>query len=100
HSLSFHFIRAMNMALTFVNLFFLMFVSVLPFSAALLGRAFQSQAAEMIYYGNQFILSGLLLLHWRLANGQNLLTDGDADARARLSTRLIALPTGCLASFV
>lgn len=100
HSLSFHFIRAMNMALTFVNLFFLMFVCTLPFSAALLGRAFQSQAAEMIYYGNQFVLSALLLLHWKLAEGQNLLADSDPEARARLSNRLLALPIGCAASVV
>lgn len=38
HHLTFHFVKHMNQVLCWINLFFLMFVSLLPFSAGLLGH--------------------------------------------------------------
>src|SRR4051812_19059430 len=50
HHHSMQFIRHMTRPLILINLAFLMFVSLLPFSAAMLGRFLTSPIALRIYY--------------------------------------------------
>jgi uncharacterized membrane protein len=50
-----------------LSLLTLLFVSLLPFSAAILARYLNSagRAAQPIYFANQFAIAGLLALLWR-----------------------------------
>src|SRR3954453_5406628 len=57
HHTSLQFIKHMTRPLIFINLLFMMFVSVLPFSAALMGRHQHLPIALQMYYGNQLVLS-------------------------------------------
>jgi uncharacterized membrane protein len=76
HQATFHFVRAVNRALCWLNLAFLLFVSLLPFSAGLLGRyAAQQPVAVLIYYANLACIAGLLWWHWMLARRAGLLDE-------------------------
>src|SRR5258708_33158951 len=65
HHLTFHFIRHVNGFLVWVNLIFLMFVSLLPFSAGLLGHLLVHPVSQVFYIGNQLAIALLLNVHWQ-----------------------------------
>lgn len=97
HHLTFHFIRHVNGFLVWVNLIFLMFVSLLPFSAGLLGHLLMHPVSQVFYNGNQLIIALLLNLHWQYAR-RNGFTVETPDA-GRLSYRVAhaaAIFAGCL----
>jgi uncharacterized membrane protein len=99
HHLSMQYIRHVTRPLIFLNLGFLLGVSLLPFSGALLGRFMHAPIALQIYYGHQFALSILLVVQWAYVRGAELLTDGISPADARiLQFRLCVLPAGTLAA--
>ncbi len=72
HHLTFHFVKHMNQVLCWINLLFLMFVSLLPFSAGLLGHFAGQQVSQLFYFGNQLVLALLLLAHWMYAQKKGL----------------------------
>jgi len=97
HHLTFHFIRHVNGFLVWVNLIFLMFVSLLPFSAGLMGHLLMHPVSQMFYIGNQLAIALLLNLHWQYACRKGFTVD-TTDA-ARLSFRVAhaaAIFVGCL----
>ena len=67
HHLTFHFIRHVNQFLVWVNLLFLMFVSLLPFSSGLMGHLLMHPVSQLFYFGNMLAISLLLNLHWHYA---------------------------------
>jgi uncharacterized membrane protein len=81
-----------------MNLTFLFLVSLLPFSAALLGRFTSSAAATQIYYGHQLILGSLLAWQWRHAQRQ-VETQGQVD-KGHLTQRFWILPAACIAALL
>ena len=93
HQLSFHFIRHTTRTLCWINLFFLMFVSVLPFSTGMMGRYLSRPVAMYVYYGNQTLIGLGLLAHWRFALSRGLV-QADLDSRAvnQLTSRILMLP--------
>jgi uncharacterized membrane protein len=79
---------------TLLSLLTLMFVSLLPFSAAVLARYLR--AALPIYFANQFAIAGTLaLLWWRTVRTGNL-EDIEPATRTRFTVRLYALALACL----
>src|SRR5579859_1301941 len=50
HHLAMHFVRHLQIALVWLNLLFLMSISVMPFSCALLGHFMRNRAAQEIYF--------------------------------------------------
>lgn len=63
----FHWVRRANRTLIWINLFFLMCISFLPFSAALLSEYGANRHAVLVY-GVNLLLAGLFLaLSWRYA---------------------------------
>ena len=88
--LAFHFVRHATRALCWINLVFLMFVSLLPFSAALLGHQPASRIAFLVYYGNQFGVSFMLLLLWIYVLRGGLLEPHAEPGRVREFTVRIA----------
>lgn len=73
----FHYIRHSDRILLWINIFFLMFVVMIPFSTALLGRYWQQQTALIIYGGNLIIIGLLVYTNWWYA------TDGSTISRRK-----------------
>jgi uncharacterized membrane protein len=76
-----------------INVWFLMFVSLLPFSTGLLGRlGLGHPIALAVYFGNQLALGLVLNLHWGYARRHALLVTPTSDPRMRL---MIAVQPVC-----
>jgi uncharacterized membrane protein len=90
HHLTFHFIRYANGALVWLNLLFLMFVSLLPFSAGLMAHLFIHPVSQVFYFGNQLAIAVLLSAHWLYARHAGLVAGENGDARriGRLTLRM------------
>src|SRR5215471_962031 len=54
HNLSMEFVKHADQKLSFINLGFLFFVALFPFSAALLGHFLGNPLGQAIYFLNQF----------------------------------------------
>lgn len=67
HSAQFNYIDKSDRNLTWLTLFFLLFVSLIPFSTAFLGEYFDSKAAVGLYWLNIFALGATLFVHWNYA---------------------------------
>ncbi len=99
HHLTFHFIRHVNGVLVWINLILLMFVSLLPFSAGLIGHLLMHPVSQVFYIGNQLAIALLLNLHWHYARGKGFTVDGEPRDAARLSFRvgnMAAIFAACL----
>lgn len=92
HHLAMHFIRHLQLVLVWMNLLFLMSVSVLPFSCALLGHFLRSRAAQEIYFANLFVSALLLLLQWLVAQQKGLINRDDPRAATAMGQRLMVFP--------
>jgi uncharacterized membrane protein len=100
HHLAMHFFRYMQAALVWLNLLFLMSVSVLPFSCALLGHFIHNRAALEIYFGNMFLAALLLLLQWSFAGRRQLINQDDPRAVKAMGLRLMAFPIAIAAGML
>jgi uncharacterized membrane protein len=74
HAVQYTYINKSDRNLTWVSLFFLMFVSLVPFSTALLSKYITFRTAIAVYWANILLLGLLLLLHWHYAWKNDLLT--------------------------
>lgn len=92
HHLAMHFVRHMKAAVVWLNLVFLMTISILPFSCALLGHFLRNTAAKEIYFGNLFLAASLLALQWMIARRKNLLNEDDPRAVKAVSQQLLMIP--------
>jgi uncharacterized membrane protein len=77
-----------------LNILFLMFVSVLPFSTGMLGRFLTSTFAQEIYFANQFALGILLVLQWRVALAKKLVAEPHSAEAKELPWMLLRFPVG------
>jgi uncharacterized membrane protein len=71
HSTQFHFIAKSNRTLNWINLFFLLFVSTIPFTTAFLSQYITFRFAVFLYWLNIIMLGLILALHWNYANKNN-----------------------------
>jgi len=89
HHTEFRYIKKLDHKLIWLNMFYLLFVSLLPFSAALLGRYPGNQAAVIVYGVH---LTAMILVHyfmWRHASIHKSLVPEDLDPRVnKLADRL------------
>ena len=67
HNAQYSFIKGGDRELLWINIIYLMFISFLPFSAALLSNFTQFQAAIAVYWVNLFAIGMTLLLNWLYA---------------------------------
>lgn len=100
HHLAMHFFRHMQVALVWLNLLFLMSISILPFSCALLGRFMNNRAVLEIYFGNLFLAAVLLLLEWMFARKRKLLNEDDPQAAQAMGLRLTVFPVALAAGML
>ena len=68
HHMMYHTIRKADRALLWLNIFFFMFVSVLPFSASLVDAFLQAQIAPLFFGANIAVIGWLLFLQWAYAS--------------------------------
>jgi len=88
HHLTFHFIRQVNGVLLWLNLLFLMFVSLLPFSAGLMSHLLVHPVSQFFYIGNQLAIALLLNAHWFYAKRRDLVDGPDTRQISRLTLRI------------
>ena len=74
HSTQFHFIAKSDRNLNWINLFFLLFVSTIPFTTAFLSEYITFKFAIFIYWFNIIMLGLVLALHWSYANKNNFIS--------------------------
>src|SRR5947209_2408837 len=73
HHNQFHWIRHSTITLLWINIFFLMSIAFLPFSASLLA-SYNQETSAVIVYGVNVIVSGIALYyHWAYASGKGKL---------------------------
>ncbi len=83
HHLQFHFVHRVSRALLWLNLFFLLVVTLVPFSTNLLAGHGYLRAPIIVYGSHLLLLSLLLLLHLRhLRRHPELCHDGLTASRA------------------
>jgi uncharacterized membrane protein len=88
----FHFIRRTDRTLLWINVFFLMCVSFLPFGTALLAK-YSDQPLAAVVYGGTLVLAGVFLhANWSYATRGRRLVDAGLDEqvvrRARVRIRV------------
>ena len=72
HHLTFHFIKHVDGLLVWINLMFLMFIALLPFSAGLMGHLYVHPVSQFFYFGNQLAIALLLNIHWQYAKWRKI----------------------------
>jgi uncharacterized membrane protein len=88
HHLTFHYIRHVNGVLLWVNLLFLMSVSLLPFSAGLMSHLFIHHVSQYFYIGNQLAIALLLSAHWLYAKRKDMHSSDDPKQISQLTVRI------------
>jgi uncharacterized membrane protein len=101
HQVSFHWIGHVDRALVFLNIFFLMFVSLMPFSTSMFAHFITASIGLLFYFGNAAVMGIFLNLHWWHARRAGLINvDKESELERRLFTqRVLALMLGFLAAF-
>jgi uncharacterized membrane protein len=92
HHLAMHFVRHIQIGLVWLNLLFLMSISLLPFSCALLGHYLRNPAAQEIYFCNLFVSALLLFLVWAFARRRKLIHEEDMRAVKAMGQQLVIFP--------
>jgi uncharacterized membrane protein len=93
HHYQFKSIKQSDGVLAWVNLLFLMFVSLLPFTTSLLGKYINEQLPVLLYGGNIVACMVLRLILWNYATKGYRLVDKDIPP-AVIKRSKIMLPTG------
>jgi uncharacterized membrane protein len=101
HNLAFHYIQKTNRAICWANIGVLVFVALLPFSTALLGRYLRLPVALLFYFVNQFGIAIMMLILWWSARRQALVTP-DANPRdlTLIFNQMKAIPVACAVAIV
>jgi len=81
HHRSFHSIKRCDSALVWLNIVFLMFVALIPFSTSLIGNYGTEQLSIVIYASNVLLALVMRLIIWTYATGKYHLVDSDISRR-------------------
>ncbi len=100
HHMAMHFVRHVRMALVWLNVIFLLTISVLPFSCALLGHFIRNLAAQEIYFGNMVLASSLLWLQWAIARKRGMLNEDDPRTVRVMGQQLAVMPVALAAAML
>ena len=74
HATQYAYIERSDRHLTWINLFLLMFVALLPFSAAFLSEYIDLRLAILVFWANVMAMAVCLLAHWEYAVRHDLLS--------------------------
>ncbi|MDX1908710.1 MAG: TMEM175 family protein [Bacteroidia bacterium] len=82
HSTQFVFIQRTDRNLTWISVFFLMFITLLPFTTRILSSHITNRISIGLYWVNIASLGFLLWLHWVYANKRHLVQTDDANVQS------------------
>lgn len=106
-SVQLSYMKEYNRDLTWNTLFFLLLVSLLPFTTAFLGAYITFRFALLLYWLNIFLLGLVLYLHWGLALKKKFvslegeaLAEADKAIRRRIVTAQALYLAGALMCFI
>ena len=91
-----HFIKHTNQLHLWINIFILMFIVLIPFSASLVSNYADDWMAELFFASNFFIVGMLLLLNWWYAAAGHRLIDKEIDEKRII----IGIKRGAVTPFV
>src|SRR5918995_6184737 len=94
HHIMYHAIRRADRALLWLNIFFFMFVSLLPFSTSLLNAFSEAFIAPLFFGANLAIIGWILFFQWRYASSQPemLAAFVSAEYRNTVRSRMLIVP--------
>ena len=94
HHMMYHAIRRADRTLLWLNIFFFMFVSLLPFSTSVLNAFSQALIAPFLFGANLAIIGWILFLQWIYASSQpEMLNPFVTDEyRAGVKLRMVIVP--------
>lgn len=75
-----HLLKRTERGVTWIHLFLLLMVSMVPFSTTLLGQFTDFRVALWVYWLNSFLMGLALYLAWRCAWSQGLVKDSTTEA--------------------
>jgi uncharacterized membrane protein len=94
---AFHRIKRSNSIFTWINVMWLMFVALVPFSTSLMGEYGEFQAATLFFHFNMLCIGTLSLISWRYAFKNDLTTVKLTEKSYRDSIKVYMLfPIVCL----
>jgi uncharacterized membrane protein len=106
HHNQYHYIRRTDRPVLWINIFFLMGVSLIPFSTSLLGQYPEERAALTAYGLNLIMTGGFLYAHWWYATRHHRLVESDIHpevvrlAKHRIAVGLVVSATAVCLSLV
>ena len=94
HHIMYHAIRRADRTLLWLNIFFFMFVSLLPFSTSVLNAFPEAFVAPLFFGANLAIIGWILFFQWSYANSQpDMLADFvSAEYRTTVRSRMLIVP--------
>jgi uncharacterized membrane protein len=94
HHIMYHAIWRADRILLWLNIFFFMFVSLLPFSTSVLNAFPQAFIAPLFFGANLAVIGWILFFQWSYVNSQpNMLADFvSAEYRKTVSSRMLIVP--------
>jgi uncharacterized membrane protein len=103
HHLHFHFVRQVDRSLLWINLLFLLFTALIPFSTDLLGDHGHLELPVVVYGANLLVLAAMASLHLRhlAANGHLAAPELTPNAVAYLRRQiavLVVVPVASIAA--
>lgn len=102
HHNQFHFIRKTDRNFLWLNLLFLFSVTLIPFSAALIGQ-YSDQRTAVTFYGANLIATGLFLFAvWKYATNGRRLVDADLSSEVvrKASQRILIAPVAFVLAII
>ena len=100
HHLAMHFVRHLQIALVWLNLLFLMSISLMPFSCGLLGHFVGNRVVQEIYFANMFVAAALMALQWLVAKKKKLINEDEPLKSQLMGQQIIFFPVAMGAALV
>jgi len=88
----FHFIKRVNRRLITINIFWLLFVALLPFSTSLIGNYGHFYTSSVIFNLNMLLIGLLYSLNWYYASEKGFVENLDKKTIKSLRRRNLILP--------
>jgi uncharacterized membrane protein len=95
HHTEFRYIKKLDNKLIWLNIFYLLFVALLPFSAALLGEFGRNQTAVVIYGVHLIVMVIIQYFIWSHASGNKNLVEENLDPRINTLAKRLAIVATC-----
>jgi uncharacterized membrane protein len=91
HQIQFKYINNVDRTLIWINIVFLVFVTLIPFATQIIMSYPDHRLPLILYCLNLFIVGIIIYIHWIYATGSSRLADESLDASFRLRTSRIIL---------